>query len=68
MKNFPLAIAVDMESTAVAQVCYNFNKPILIIRAISDSSNKHAAFSFKENIELVSYHATIVVEEILKNI
>jgi adenosylhomocysteine nucleosidase len=68
IKHFPSAIAIDMESTAIAQVCYNFKKPILIIRAISDFANKDAVFSFKKNIEQASHHATIIVEEILKNI
>lgn len=67
IKHFPRAVAIDMESTAIAQVCYNFKKPILIIRAISDYSNKSASFNFKKNIEQASYHATIIVEEILKN-
>lgn len=66
LNHFPSAIAIDMESTAITQVCYNFKKPILIIRAISDFANKYATWSFKKNIKQASYCATQVVEEILK--
>ena len=35
--NFPDALAVDMESTAIAQVCYLYNIPFISIRMISDT-------------------------------
>lgn len=35
--NFPSALAVDMESTAISQVCYLYNIPFLAIRIISDT-------------------------------
>ena len=34
--NFPAALAVDMESGAIAQTCYLYNKPLLVVRQISD--------------------------------
>ena len=36
-KHFPDALAVDMESAAVAQACYIFHIPVLILRLISDT-------------------------------
>lgn len=35
--NFPEALAVDMESGAIAQVCYQCSVPFLALRVISDS-------------------------------
>jgi len=35
--NFPEVLAVDMESGAIAQVCYKSNVPFLALRVISDS-------------------------------
>lgn len=35
--NFPQAIAVDMESAAIAQVCYLYHTPLLCVRQISDT-------------------------------
>ena len=34
---FPSALAVDMESTAISQVCYLYNVPFLTVRIISDT-------------------------------
>lgn len=36
LKNFPEICAVEMESAAIAQTCYLFQVPFLILRAISD--------------------------------
>ncbi len=38
-EEFESAIAIDMESTAMAQVAYNFKIPFIIIRGISDIVN-----------------------------
>ena len=35
-KHFPTALAVDMESAAIAQTCYIYNTPLLCLRQISD--------------------------------
>lgn len=34
--NFPAALAVDMESAAIAQTCYLYDMPLLVVRQISD--------------------------------
>lgn len=36
-KDFPSALAVDMESAAIAQTCYLHNIPLLCVRQISDT-------------------------------
>lgn len=36
-QKFPEALAVDMESNAIAQVCYLYNTPFLSVRLISDT-------------------------------
>ncbi len=38
--HFPTAYAVEMEATAIAQVCHLFNIPFVIIRAISDRAGE----------------------------
>ena len=35
-RQFPNGLAVDMESAAIAQTCYLYNKPMLSVRQISD--------------------------------
>ena len=39
-EKFPHVMAVEMESAAIAQTCYLFGKPFLILRAISDTVNE----------------------------
>lgn len=49
-EDFPKALALDMESTAIAQVCYVLKTPCLIVRAITDHANKHSAKANDANI------------------
>ncbi|WP_343183690.1 5'-methylthioadenosine/adenosylhomocysteine nucleosidase [Buchnera aphidicola] len=49
LKFFPKSISVDMESAAIAQTCYIFKTPFLIIRTISDFSNNNSNIIYKKN-------------------
>ncbi|QNS01927.1 MAG: 5'-methylthioadenosine/adenosylhomocysteine nucleosidase [Buchnera aphidicola (Pentalonia nigronervosa)] len=66
--HFSSAIAVDMEATAIAQTCYQFNIPAIIIKSISDSADQNATIKFKKNIFVVSLQLFNFVQLILKNI
>ncbi|QCI23759.1 5'-methylthioadenosine/adenosylhomocysteine nucleosidase [Buchnera aphidicola (Macrosiphoniella sanborni)] len=69
LKNkFPTAIAVDMESAAIAQVCYKFDIPLIVVKSISDLSNENAIFNFKQNISIASLHSFRFVKYILENL
>ena len=43
LRDFPEALAVDMESGALAQTCYRFGVPFLSLRLISDTAADHAS-------------------------
>ncbi|MXP67211.1 5'-methylthioadenosine/S-adenosylhomocysteine nucleosidase [Pantoea sp. Aalb] len=64
--NFPQAIAVEMEATSIAQVCYQFNIPLLVIRAISDLANQQSKLDFTKFLNLSVQQFSLVVEKILK--
>ncbi len=49
-QHFPQALAVEMEACAIAQTCYRFDTPFVVIRAISDLANEKASVSFDEFI------------------
>lgn len=66
--NFPSAVAVEMESAAIAQVCYKFNIPLIVIKSISDLSNNSATLDFKKNIPIASFQSCKLVQLILENI
>lgn len=47
---FPEALVTEMEGTAIAQTCYQFDVPFVVIRALSDSADEEAGVSFDEFI------------------
>ena len=49
-KIYPQALCCEMEGAAVAQVAYQFDKPFLIVRAMSDVGDEDAGQSFDEFI------------------
>lgn len=64
---FSSAIAVEMESAAIAQVCHQFNVPLIVIKSISDLSDKNATLNFKKNISIASFQSSKIVQLILEN-
>jgi adenosylhomocysteine nucleosidase len=60
--------ANDMESAAVAQVCTINQIPFLIIRTISDSSDKNAAENFKKFLKTAAKNSCEVLTGILKKL
>ena len=63
----PEAIAVDMESTAIAHVCHRHQTPFLIIRSISDNANGEAMDSYEEFLEESCKRASNIVKLLLRN-
>lgn len=60
-KNFPEMKAVEMEAAAVAQTCYQFNVPFVVIRALSDIAGKESNISFDEFLPVAAKHSTEIV-------
>jgi len=58
---FPTMKAVEMEAAAVAQVCYQFATPFVVIRALSDIAGKQSDISFDEFLPIAAKHSTQVV-------
>ncbi|MFP3916973.1 5'-methylthioadenosine/S-adenosylhomocysteine nucleosidase [Lysinibacillus telephonicus] len=58
---FPQMKAVEMEAAAVAQVCYQFNTPFVVIRALSDIAGKESNISFDEFLPVAAKHSTEIV-------
>lgn len=61
----PDVLCVEMEGAAVAQVCYEFNIPCIVIRTISDNANQEATYSFQSFVEEISL---IYGQEIIKRL
>ncbi len=59
--HFPEMKAVEMEAAAVAQVCYQFGTPFVVIRALSDIAGKESNISFDEFLPVAAKHSTEIV-------
>lgn len=60
-KLFPNMIAAEMEGAAIAQVCYQYKIPFIIIRALSDIAGKESSLSFDEFLETAAQNATKII-------
>ena len=66
--NFPQAIAVEMEATAIAHVCHNFKVPFVVVRAISDVADQQSHLSFEEFLAVAARQSTLMVENLVQNL
>jgi adenosylhomocysteine nucleosidase len=62
---FPDLSAVEMEAAAIAQVCYHYRTPFVIIRALSDIAGKESDISFEQFLDTAAKHSAEVVLGIL---
>jgi adenosylhomocysteine nucleosidase len=63
----PEAIFVEMEGAAVAQVCYEYNIPLVVVRSISDKANADAHIDFNRYIDDVAkYYTWGLIEGMMK--
>ncbi|WP_152286671.1 5'-methylthioadenosine/adenosylhomocysteine nucleosidase [Flavicella marina] len=64
----PDALCVEMEGAAVAQVCFEYEKPFSIVRIISDNANNDAPIDFPEFTKSVACkYAKGIILNYLKN-
>ncbi|EIZ2451606.1 5'-methylthioadenosine/S-adenosylhomocysteine nucleosidase [Cronobacter sakazakii] len=63
--NFPQAIAVEMEATAIGHVCHNFGVPFVVVRAISDVADQQSHLSFEEFLAVAAKQSSLMVETLL---
>ena len=66
--NFPEMIACEMEAAAVAQACYTFETPFVIIRSLSDIAGKENAVTFEKYLEQAATHSAKVILEMLNQL
>jgi|SRR5690625_2897385 len=65
---FPNVIAFEMEAAAVAQVCYQYDKPFVVIRALSDIAGKDSPVTFDEFLEQSVKNSSKIVMKMIKKI
>ncbi len=65
---FPKMIAAEMEAAAVAQICYQFGTPFVVIRALSDIAGVESNISFDEFLPVAAKHSTEIVLRVLSKL
>ncbi|RXI99966.1 5'-methylthioadenosine/S-adenosylhomocysteine nucleosidase [Anaerobacillus alkaliphilus] len=58
---FPQAYCAEMEAGAIAQVCYQFNCPFVIIRSLSDIAGSDAKMSYDQFLQTASVNSANLV-------
>ncbi|MFB4164832.1 5'-methylthioadenosine/S-adenosylhomocysteine nucleosidase [Alteribacillus sp. JSM 102045] len=58
----------EMEAGAIAQVCYRFNAPFVIIRSLSDIAGQDAKLSYDQFLEKASVHSANLVLSMLEEL
>ncbi|AAP96627.1 5'-methylthioadenosine/S-adenosylhomocysteine nucleosidase [[Haemophilus] ducreyi] len=66
-QHFDQVVAVEMEAAAIAQVCYAFEVPFVVVRAISDIADKCSHLSFEEFLPLAAEKSSEIVIAMLNN-
>ncbi|WP_421863012.1 5'-methylthioadenosine/S-adenosylhomocysteine nucleosidase [Motiliproteus sp.] len=67
-QKFPQMLAVEMEAGAIAQTCYRFEVPFIIIRALSDIAGKESGISFDQFLEQAGVHSAHMVIEMAREL
>ncbi|APC13060.1 MULTISPECIES: 5'-methylthioadenosine/S-adenosylhomocysteine nucleosidase [Providencia] len=62
---FPQVAAVEMEATAIGQVCHQFGVPFVVVRAISDVADKESHTSFDEFLPIAARQSSLMINAIL---
>ncbi|MDA9556794.1 5'-methylthioadenosine/S-adenosylhomocysteine nucleosidase [Vibrio sp.] len=65
--HFPTVVSVEMEASAIAQTCHQFNVPFVVVRAISDVADKESPMSFDEFLPLAAKSSSKMVLTMLNN-
>ena len=62
------ADAVEMEGASVAQVCYQFGAPCLVVRSITDSADGSSFMTYQQFVKIASENSARLVSDIIKRL
>lgn len=66
LNHFPNMLAAEMEGAAIAQVCYQYNIPFVIIRALSDIAGAESPVTFHEFLQVAAKNAANLIMDIIE--
>ena len=63
----PEVLCVEMEGAAVAQVCFEYDIPFVVIRIISDTANENSVVDFNQFIaQIASKFSVEIIQKLVK--
>ena len=62
------ADAVEMEGAAVAQICWQYNVPCLVIRSLSDNAGAGASADFRKYYKIAARNSAALVTDIVSQL
>lgn len=65
LEHLPDVMAVEMEAAAIAQVCFQYHVPFVIIRSLSDIAGKESNVSFDQYLDQAAKHAAELIMEVI---
>ncbi|MBM7554680.1 5'-methylthioadenosine/S-adenosylhomocysteine nucleosidase [Thalassobacillus pellis] len=65
---FPEMIAAEMEAASIAQVCYKYGTPFVVIRALSDIAGKESSVSFDNFLAQAAENAANLIMNMLEGL
>ena len=66
LEKLPDIVAVDMEATAITQVCYQYQVPFVVVRSISDIVGQDNDIAFTKYVGIAAKNSTEVIINFLK--
>lgn len=67
-KLFPTMLAAEMEAGAIAQVCHQYDKPFVVIRALSDIAGKESSQTFDEFLTVAAKNAATMIINMIEKL
>ena len=67
-KNFPAAVALEMEAAAVAQVCHVAQMPFVVVRSLSDIAGVESHISFDEFLPVAAKASSEMVASLIEKL
>ncbi len=67
-QNFQSVTALEMEAAAIAQVCYLYQKPFLVLRSLSDIAGKASHISFDAYLKQSALNSSTFVLKLIQKL
>ncbi|MGM8214194.1 5'-methylthioadenosine/adenosylhomocysteine nucleosidase [Bacillaceae bacterium W0354] len=68
LERLPFIKALEMEAASIAQVCYQYGTPFLIIRSLSDIAGKESNVSFEKFLETAAQNSANLIIQMLNHL